>query len=93
MKKQNNRPPILAEKFFEWYCDNAAIEDLHGDLDELFYANLERMSVTRARFDFPTIGGTVAFTQVKALLFRWRRNLSRRFLWLWFLFWTDLWIL
>lgn len=52
MKKQNSRPPILAEKFFEWYCDNAAIEDLHGDLDELFYANLERMSVTRARFKY-----------------------------------------
>jgi putative ABC transport system permease protein len=52
MKKQNIKPPIFAEKFFAWYCNNAAIEDLHGDLDELFYANLERMSVTKARFKY-----------------------------------------
>ncbi len=52
MKKQNSKPPVFAEKFFEWYCENAAIEDLHGDLDELFYANLERMSVTRAKFKY-----------------------------------------
>ncbi|GHN02445.1 ABC transporter permease [Cytophagales bacterium WSM2-2] len=52
MKKQNIKPPAFAEKFFEWYCDNAAIEDLHGDIDELFYANLGRMSVTRARFNY-----------------------------------------
>ena len=52
MKKQNIKPPIFAEKFFEWYCDNAAIEDLHGDMVELFYANLERMSVTKAKFKY-----------------------------------------
>ncbi|AYB31494.1 ABC transporter permease [Chryseolinea soli] len=52
MKKQNSKPPILAEKFFAWYCDNAAIEDLHGDMTELFYANLERMSVTRAKLKY-----------------------------------------
>jgi putative ABC transport system permease protein len=52
MKKQNIKPPIFAEKFFAWYCDNAAVEDLQGDLDELFYADLERMSVTRATFNY-----------------------------------------
>jgi len=52
MKKQSSKPPIFAEKFFEWYCDNAAIEDLHGDLNELFYANLERMSATKAKFKY-----------------------------------------
>jgi putative ABC transport system permease protein len=52
MKRQNLKPPILAEKLFAWYCDNAIVEDLHGDLEELFYSNLDRMSVGRAKFKY-----------------------------------------
>lgn len=52
MKKQNIKPPLFAEKFFSWYCNNAAVEDLHGDLDELFYVDLEHMSVTRAKLNY-----------------------------------------
>jgi putative ABC transport system permease protein len=43
------QPPRLANKLFEWYCDNAAIEDLHGDMEELFYSNLEKMSTAKAK--------------------------------------------
>src|SRR5258706_5953641 len=43
------RPPRLADKLFAWYCHNAAIEDLHGDMEELFYSNLEKMSVAKAK--------------------------------------------
>lgn len=43
------KPPRLADKLFGWYCGNAAIEDLHGDLEESFYADLEKMSVAKAK--------------------------------------------
>ncbi len=55
------KPPILAAKLFAWYCENASIEDLNGDMEELFYANLERMSVRKAKFKY--------WQQVLSLLF------------------------
>jgi putative ABC transport system permease protein len=54
-------PPRLAEKLFEWYCSRAAVEDLHGDIDELFYYNLKKMSPLRARMTY--------FVQVVSLIF------------------------
>jgi putative ABC transport system permease protein len=68
MKKQNNKPPILAEKLFAWYCENASIEDLHGDMEELFYANLERMGARKAKFKY--------WQQVLSLLFSY--SIKRR---------------
>jgi len=50
MKTKPAKPPRLADRLFEWYCHNASIEDLHGDAAELFYKNLETMSVRRARW-------------------------------------------
>ena len=61
MKRHNIKPPFLAEKLFEWYCDNAAIEDLHGDMEELFYSNLDHMSANKAKFKY--------WQQVLSLLF------------------------
>jgi len=53
MKIRNTiRPPRLASLFFEWYCENASIEDLHGDMEELFYSNLERTSPWRAKVKY-----------------------------------------
>ena len=43
------KPPKLADKIFLWYCDRAAIEDLHGDVEELFYQDLEQHSPRKAR--------------------------------------------
>ncbi|HEY5825208.1 MAG TPA: ABC transporter permease [Cyclobacteriaceae bacterium] len=43
------KPPRLASKLFEWYCGNAMIEDLQGDMEELFYANIETMSPLMAK--------------------------------------------
>lgn len=42
MKQQS--PPKLARKIFEWYCGQANVNDLLGDLDELFYLNLKSKS-------------------------------------------------
>ena len=52
MKKQNIKPPKFANQFFEWYCDNAPIEDLRGDMEEVFYTNLEKMSVAKAKLKY-----------------------------------------
>jgi putative ABC transport system permease protein len=48
-KSKTIKPPQLAERIFSWYCSRAAVEDLQGDLEELFYHNVERMSVRRAK--------------------------------------------
>lgn len=46
------KPPKLAQKLFEWLCNDAAVEDLRGDMEELFYVNSERMSVRKARLKY-----------------------------------------
>lgn len=46
------RPPRLAQKLFEWFCTDAAVEDLQGDIDELFYANIERMPIIKAKLKY-----------------------------------------
>lgn len=43
------KPPRFAQKLFEWFCNDAAVEDLRGDMEELFYVNTERMSVRKAK--------------------------------------------
>jgi putative ABC transport system permease protein len=40
----NHQPPKLARRIFEWYCGQAKVNDLSGDLDELFYLNLKNKS-------------------------------------------------
>ncbi len=50
-ESRNTRPPRLADKLLLWYCENAAIEDLHGDLEELFYKDLKD-GLFRARFKY-----------------------------------------
>ncbi len=53
MKFNNEiRPPRLADRIFEWYCENACIEDLHGDLEELFYADLGQMTGRKAKIKY-----------------------------------------
>ncbi|MEO9965709.1 MAG: ABC transporter permease [Reichenbachiella sp.] len=42
MKNQGQKtqsPPRLAVKLFFWFCGNAAVEDLYGDLEELYISN------------------------------------------------------
>ncbi|MEJ1238437.1 ABC transporter permease [Chryseolinea sp. T2] len=36
-----HQPPKLARKIFEWYCGHARVDDLLGDIDELFFLNLK----------------------------------------------------
>jgi len=46
------KPPGLPNKLLRWYCRNANIEDLEGDLEELFLLNLEHMPARRAKMRY-----------------------------------------
>ncbi|HEY5745844.1 MAG TPA: ABC transporter permease [Chryseolinea sp.] len=53
MKRQPTiRPPRLAEQLFDWYCKSASVEDIHGDMEELFQADLKRLSIRRAKLNY-----------------------------------------
>ncbi|MBA4054960.1 MAG: hypothetical protein C0490_09635, partial [Marivirga sp.] len=52
MKLKERTPPRWASRLFEWYGRNMSIEDLQGDMDELFQHNLSRMSPSRAKFEY-----------------------------------------
>ena len=48
-KPENIEPPRWADRFLSWYCSPEALEDLQGDLHELFARHLERRGATVAR--------------------------------------------
>lgn len=49
---KQHQPPKLARKIFEWYCGPAKVNDLLGDMDELFYLNLKSRSVISAQWTY-----------------------------------------
>lgn len=48
-KGNGSKPPGLAKRLFVWYCGNAVVDDLVGDMDEIFRVNLTRMSPAGAK--------------------------------------------
>ena len=46
---KNIKPPKLADKIFLWFCNRANSEDLHGDVEELFHADVQAHGVFKAR--------------------------------------------
>ena len=46
------QPPAWAERFLEWYCSPELLEDLLGDLHELYSARLRERGVFFARWNF-----------------------------------------
>jgi len=44
-----HQPPKLARRIFEWFCGQAKVEDLLGDIDEWFYVHVQSKSLFRAR--------------------------------------------
>jgi putative ABC transport system permease protein len=46
------QPPRLAQHLLRWYSERAHIDDLHGDIDELFYDDLNRFSALKAKFNY-----------------------------------------
>lgn len=51
MNKQTN-PPKWARRLLEWYAEPHVVEDLVGDLDEMFWKNLKSMSPLRAKWRY-----------------------------------------
>ena len=45
---KKSSPPSWPRRMLEWYCGEAAVEDLLGDMDELFHNNLKKMSTSGA---------------------------------------------
>lgn len=43
------QPPKLARRIFDWYCGYAKVEDLRGDLEELFFYNAKTKSLNKAK--------------------------------------------
>ncbi len=48
----NRQPPNWANKILEWYCDPDLLEDLQGDLFELYFEKCEESSQLAAQFSF-----------------------------------------
>jgi putative ABC transport system permease protein len=53
------KPPRLAAHLLRWYSEpayragrKASIDDLHGDIDELFYEDVKRYKVIKANFNY-----------------------------------------
>lgn len=49
---QGPKPPKLAEHLLRWYSERAQIDDLHGDIEELFCDDLTHSSVTKAKLNY-----------------------------------------
>ncbi|MTI22946.1 ABC transporter permease [Fulvivirga sp. RKSG066] len=45
-------PPKLAVRLFRWFCKDAMVEDMLGDLDEIFDNNLSKMPVWKAKLHY-----------------------------------------
>ncbi len=41
-------PPVWVDRFLRWYCDPDLLEEIQGDLHELYYERLHQMGKTRA---------------------------------------------
>ena len=57
----NPQLPRLAEFFFNWYCGNAGVDDLRGDMEEVFRRNVVKIGHRKASF--------IYYRQVFSLLF------------------------
>lgn len=65
-----HQPPRLARRIFEWYCGQANVHDLLGDLDELFYLNLKTKSLLVSKW--------IYWKQVLSLLFSYAVKKRKR---------------
>lgn len=52
MSLHSNHPPKLAQKFLRWFLQPGLAEEVEGDLEERFFAMLDRKSPRRAKLDY-----------------------------------------
>lgn len=51
MKKQGQKtqnPPKLATQLFIWFCGSAMVEDLYGDIEEIYLSNVQSLGKSKA---------------------------------------------
>jgi putative ABC transport system permease protein len=73
----NEKLPRLAERLFDWYCGLAKVDDLRGDLEELFHRNVGSSGYRKAK--------NIYWRQVLSLIFSYairkrKRNASHHHL-------------
>ncbi len=68
MNKEVSKPPRWADRFLSWYCNPKLLEQIQGDVHELFYWRLEEKGLQKARRSF-------AWDVIR--LFRWS-NIKRK---------------
>lgn len=51
-KKSNHHPPRWADRFLEWYCNKELLEQLQGDVHELYYWRMAEKGHSAARRSF-----------------------------------------
>jgi putative ABC transport system permease protein len=51
-EQRTTAPPKWPRRILEWYAEPHVVEDLVGDLDEMFWKNLRSMSLMRARLRY-----------------------------------------
>src|SRR5688572_28334657 len=52
IEMKSAQPPRLAQRLFDWYCGLAKVDDLRGDIDEMFKLNVQRKGKSRARLTY-----------------------------------------
>ncbi|MEM1135072.1 MAG: FtsX-like permease family protein, partial [Bacteroidota bacterium] len=79
MDKQNLKPneehiPLWADRFLSWYCAPELLEEVQGDIHEMFFRRCEKDNIKKARlyfvidvfrfFNYSTIKGSRKFFQI-----------------------------
>lgn len=73
----NASPPRIAQRLFDWYCGSAGVDDLRGDMEEVFHRNVNEFGRRRAR--------SIYWRQVLSLIFSYaiskrKKNASHHYL-------------
>lgn len=57
-----HKPPRLAARLLRWYSERAQIDDLQGDLEELFHEDVQRYSFHKANLNYWRRVGSLIFS-------------------------------
>ena len=66
----NKKLPRLASRAFDWYCGRAKVDDLRGDMEELFHRNVSAFGYKKAR--------VIYWRQVLSLIFSYAIKKRKR---------------
>jgi putative ABC transport system permease protein len=77
MMERKNPAPRWPRRLLEWYCGETLAEDLIGDVEELFYLNLSRMSKRKARFKYSLQSLSILFSRTISVRKR-NKNSAKR---------------